>query len=74
MESSAPKVVAISRAGRLIHRAELMQWVEDHYDQMDLPGYEGIYLRRRQIRDPSASDFQRGSRNDGLDPARVVDR
>ncbi len=48
MESSSPKVVAISRAGKVAHRAELRQWVEDRYDQMELPGYEGIYLRRQR--------------------------
>jgi len=46
MEASAPKMVAISRAGRLTHRAELVQWIEDHYDPLVLPGYEGVYLRR----------------------------
>ena len=48
MESAPPKIVAISRDGRLIHRGELRQWVEEHYDQMYVPGYEGIYLRRPQ--------------------------
>ena len=47
MESLAPKVVAISRVGKVVHRAELRRWVDDHYDQMELPGYEGIYLRRQ---------------------------
>lgn len=43
----APKVVAISRAGKVAHRAELKQWVEDHYDPMEALSYDGIYLRRR---------------------------
>ena len=47
MESSAPKVVAISRLGKVAHRAELRQWVDDHYDQIELAGYEGVYLRRQ---------------------------
>ena len=47
MEASAPKMVAISRAGRLTHRAELVQWIEGHYDPLVLPGYEGVYLRRQ---------------------------
>lgn len=50
MEALAPKVVAISRAGQLRHRAELKQWVDDHYDQIWLAGYEGIYLRRHPQR------------------------
>ena len=47
MEASAPKMVAISRAGRLTHRAELFQWIEAHYDPLVLTGYEGVYLRRQ---------------------------
>jgi hypothetical protein len=47
LESTSPKVVAISRLGKVAHRAELRNWIEDHYDQMDLPGYEGVYLRRQ---------------------------
>ena len=47
MESTAPRVVAISRTGKVARRAELSQWVEDHYDRMGLRGYEGIYLRRQ---------------------------
>ena len=47
IESLAPKVVAISRVGKVLHRAELRRWVDDHYDQMELPGFEGIYLRRQ---------------------------
>ena len=46
MEAASPKVVAISRLGKVAHRAELMQWVENHYDPMKLPGYDEIYLRR----------------------------
>jgi hypothetical protein len=48
MESLAPRVVAISRTGKVAHRAELRQWVDDHYDQMEVPGYEGVYLRRQR--------------------------
>jgi hypothetical protein len=47
MEAAAPKLVAISRAGRLTHRAELVQWIEDNYDPLVLPGYEGVYRRRQ---------------------------
>ena len=47
MESLAPRVVAISRAGKVAHRAELKRWADDHYDPMELRGYEGIYLRRQ---------------------------
>jgi hypothetical protein len=47
MESSRPKVVAISRIGKVVHRVELRHWVEEHYDQIALPGYDGVYLRRQ---------------------------
>ncbi|HSE38751.1 MAG TPA: DolP-mannose mannosyltransferase [Blastocatellia bacterium] len=45
MEAQAPKLVSITRLGKVRHRAELEKWVEDHYQQMT-PGYEGIYMRR----------------------------
>jgi hypothetical protein len=46
LEVAAPKVLAISRAGRLHHRDELRQWINEHYDPHELTSYEGIYLRR----------------------------
>ena len=48
METQAPKVVAISRMGKVAHRAELEQWVGEHYDKIDLAGLEGIYLRKQK--------------------------
>jgi len=48
MEAQAPKVVALSRLKVVAHRAELEQWVEAHYDKLDVPGYEGIYIRKPQ--------------------------
>lgn len=47
MESQAPKIVAISRLGKVAHRAELELWVDDHYAKIGLPGYVGIYLRKQ---------------------------
>jgi hypothetical protein len=47
MESSSPKIVAISRIGKVVHRAELRNWVEEHYDRIVLAGYDGVYLRRQ---------------------------
>lgn len=47
MESLAPKIVAISRLGKVAHRAELEHWVDDHYAKIGLPGHEGIYLRKQ---------------------------
>ena len=46
LEQSAPKIVAFSRAGRLHHREELREWITNHYDPLELAGFEGIYLRR----------------------------
>lgn len=49
MKASSPKVVAISRAGKVAHRAELTQWVEKNYDVMKLAGYgDEIFLRRQR--------------------------
>lgn len=48
METQAPKVVAISRMGKVAHRVELEQWVAEHYDKIELPGLDGIYLRKQK--------------------------
>ena len=46
MEAQAPKVVALSRLKVVEHRDDFHTWVEQHYTQMPLPGYDGIYIRR----------------------------
>jgi hypothetical protein len=46
MEAQAPKVVALSRLRVVAHRVELEQWAAEHYDKLDVPGYEGIYIRK----------------------------
>lgn len=48
LESSAPKLVAISRLRNVRHSKELEQWVDEHYDELELPGYETIYVRKRE--------------------------
>jgi len=48
IESAAPKLVAISRLRNVRHRKELAQWVEGHYDELELPGYETIYVRKQE--------------------------
>jgi len=48
MDSASPKVVAVSRTGKVAHSAELRQWVNARYDPLDMPGYPGIYLRRQR--------------------------
>jgi hypothetical protein len=47
MEAQAPKVAALSRLKVVSHRVELEQWVAAHYEKLDVPGYDGIYIRRR---------------------------
>jgi len=46
IESQAPKIVAISRLQKVAHRGELTDWVAKHYEPLEVPGYEGIYLRK----------------------------
>jgi hypothetical protein len=46
MEAQAPKVVALSRLRVVAHRVELEQWAAEHYDELNVTGYEGIYIRK----------------------------
>jgi hypothetical protein len=46
METQAPKIVALSRLRVVAHRVELEQWAAEHYEKLDVPGYEGIYIRK----------------------------
>ena len=48
IESATPKLVAISRLRNVRHSKELEQWVEVHYDELELPGYETIYIRKQE--------------------------
>ncbi|HLF83460.1 MAG TPA: hypothetical protein VI837_04730, partial [Blastocatellia bacterium] len=48
MESQAPKIVAISRLKVVSHRDEFKQWVDDKYEKLEVPGYDGVYLRKQQ--------------------------
>jgi hypothetical protein len=48
MESQAPKIVAISRLKVVSHRDEFKQWVDDKYETLQVPGYDGVYLRKQQ--------------------------
>ena len=48
MEAQAPKIVALSRLKVVAHRVELEQWVAAHYDKLNVPGYDGIYIRKPQ--------------------------
>ena len=46
MESLAPKIVALSRLAKVAHRGELEDWTRAHYDRLDVPGYDNIYIRK----------------------------
>ena len=45
MEAQAPKFVAVSRLRNIVHRDELGQWIEEHYEKLPINGYE-IYRRK----------------------------
>ena len=47
MESQGPKIVAVSRLGRVAHRLEIEGWINEHYARISLPGFDGIYVRTR---------------------------
>jgi len=46
MESMQPKIVALSRLRAVTHRADFEQWVSEHYDPLQLPHYDRIFVRR----------------------------
>ena len=48
MDSLAPKIVALSRLSKVAHRAELEDWARAHYDRLDVPGYDNIYIRKNE--------------------------
>jgi hypothetical protein len=48
IESSAPKLVAMSRLRNVRHGKDLEQWVDAHYDTLELPGCETIYIRKQK--------------------------
>jgi hypothetical protein len=48
IESATPKLVAISRLRNVRHSKELEQWVEGHYDELEIPEYETIYIRKAE--------------------------
>jgi hypothetical protein len=46
METQAPGAVAVNRLGKVHHAAELMRWVNDHYDKWDEFTYAPVYIRK----------------------------
>lgn len=47
MESQSPKIVAVSRLGKVAHRREIEAWIDEHYARVSLPGVDGIHVRAR---------------------------
>lgn len=47
MESQAPKIVAVSRLGKVAHRQELERWIDEHYAKALLSGLDGVYIRKQ---------------------------
>lgn len=47
IEAGAPKVVVISRLRNVKHRKEIEQWVDEHYDRLEIPRYERAYIRKQ---------------------------
>ena len=46
MDAQAPKLVSLTRLRKVNHRAELEQWVAEHYDKVDSFTYEPLYIRK----------------------------
>jgi hypothetical protein len=46
MEAEAPKIVAMGRLRNVRHRAELEEWVDEHYEKLALPHLESVYIRK----------------------------
>jgi hypothetical protein len=46
LEAAAPKLVAISRLRNVRHGRELENWALEHYDELNVPGLDGIYIRK----------------------------
>jgi len=46
MEKEAPKIVALARLQKVTHRADLINWVEQHYDELKVRDYDGVYVRK----------------------------
>jgi len=45
MDAKAPKIVALSRMKVVSHRDDFKRWVDEKYTQLEVPGYDGIYIR-----------------------------
>ena len=46
MEAQAPKLVSISRLRKVNHADDFRRWVDEHYEKLNLVGYERIMIRK----------------------------
>lgn len=47
LESAAPRVVVMTRLRNVRHAEELRDWVEQHYDKLELAHLKGVHIRRQ---------------------------
>jgi hypothetical protein len=46
MEAQTPKYVALTRLKKVYHRKELKQWVDEHYQRVDLRPFKSLHVRQ----------------------------
>ena len=46
MEAQAPKLVSISRLRKVNHADDFRRWADEHYEKLNLAGYERIMIRK----------------------------
>lgn len=47
LEKHAPKIVVMTRLRNVRHAEDLREWVEQHYDKLDLAHLKGVHIRRQ---------------------------
>lgn len=47
IEMHAPKIVVMTRLRNVRHAEELREWVEQHYDKLELAHLKGVHIRRQ---------------------------
>jgi hypothetical protein len=45
MDAKSPKIIALSRMKVVTHRNDFKNWVDQKYTPLEVPGYDGIYIR-----------------------------
>ncbi|HEU4391719.1 MAG TPA: DolP-mannose mannosyltransferase [Blastocatellia bacterium] len=46
IDAQQPRIVALSRLKTLANGPRLMEWAQSHYEKLDVPDYDGIFVRR----------------------------